>query len=153
VAAGVAAVIGVAVLLNGLKPPANPPQATPMAGPADKAPPAPPAPGEDLRAELARLKAEADLRQDLVRRLLAAEDAHKQQAKLRQLQGRPSAAEGIDRAIARAASIMVYQADNLLDPKKDRQTIIATYRQVVELFGKTQSANVARQRLREIEKS
>lgn len=107
----------------------------------------------ELRAEIARLNAEAESRMAVVRRMLAAEANYKLLAELRRELAKPTAAERMRRQIDRAAFVMVYQADHLMDPEDDREAVAATYRRVVELFGQTAWADVARRRLQELQKS
>ena len=107
-----------------------------------------------LRGEIARLRAEAESRMAVVQHMLAFERAQENLDELRRYAMRPSPAELIAREVEQTAFTIVYNADRRRREEKDQlASTITAYREVIRLFPRTRSAEVARKRLRDIEKS
>ena len=109
--------------------------------------------GADVAAELARLDSEARSRLAVVAHMLACEARHKRLAELRRELAKPGVAEQIQRQVDDAAFVLIYFADRQLRQEHGRQAAVANYQQVIQLFGQTRWAEVARRRLREIQET
>ena len=57
----------------------------------------------------------------------------------------------IDRQVDKAAFILVYQADKLYKELNQTDSAVQAYKEVIQLFPTNQWANVARERLSQIE--
>jgi len=106
-----------------------------------------------LRAEIARLQAEAEWRTDVVRHMLALERQRRLDEELRRQLARPDPAEQIVRDVEEVAFVIVHDADRVRQEEGGLESAVAAYRQVVRLFPRTRWANVARKRLADIDKS
>ena len=149
VGAGVAAVavtMGVFVLVNmqvGNGPATNAPSGTVAAN----------GPGEvgQLKSEIARIRDEADRASALAKRLCELRD---RQARLAKLERKLPDRDPLDVARAevnRAAFMVVCQADRMHRDLQSPRPAVEAYREAIELFPDTPSAQVARQRLAEIQ--
>lgn len=109
----------------------------------------------DSREELARLRAELDqLRADVDATLAMVKAVKAQQQEMRvaeMAQAMPDPQEQIRRELDQAAFTLVYQADRMYRELGLKQSAIRDYRQVIELYPATPSAQVARERLARIE--
>lgn len=105
-----------------------------------------PVPAED---ELARIRAEIDIREAAIQRMMAIE----QQSTLTQrLTAVPSEfREG--QLIEGAAAVMLSQADRLLRSTDDPQPAIRAYHAVITYFPEAKSAQSARQRVAQLNKA
>ena len=105
-----------------------------------------------LQNEVELLQAKVDAAYELVQEVLETE---RRRARLEELQTQlaniPDALEEIQKEVERAAFVIVYAADRMYHERNAKSSALQAYKRVVELFPKTQSAEVARQRLAEIE--
>ncbi len=105
-----------------------------------------------LRAEITALRAEADSRAAVLNQVVAR--LRQQQDHLADLQrqlDRPDPLEQVRRQIDRTAYIMVYQADHSRGELGFVDSPEQTYRRVIELFPDSRWANVARERIAEMQ--
>lgn len=101
-----------------------------------------------LWREIEQLRIEADARSKMIAQARVRMDQNRRLAKLRyQLASIPDPLEEIDRHIEEAACIIVYYADRKLNELDLKESALADYRRVIERFGQTHWAQVARQRL------
>jgi len=105
-----------------------------------------------LQQELKHLQAETDAVLNLVQQVL--EEERKTQ-RLNDLQATlasiPDPIEEAQRQVDKTAFILVYQADRLYRQSNQTDSAVHAYNQVIKLFPQTRWAEVARQRLTEIE--
>ncbi|MBU0638961.1 MAG: hypothetical protein KKB50_08865 [Planctomycetes bacterium] len=103
-----------------------------------------------IREEISELRREADLRLAVLRRTQESEAQFRRAREMRQRPMPPDAVALARKEIARAAFVIVQQADRMQRTPNQREPAIAKYRQVAELFPQTAWAAVARQRLERI---
>lgn len=107
---------------------------------------------EQLRAEVAQLRSEAEFRTVILAEVLRVQ---KQQAKIRalerQVRSQTDPLAEVNRLVERAALVTVYQADRKYNELDLKESAIADYRQVIKLYPETRWAERARRRLAEIE--
>lgn len=105
-----------------------------------------------LQAQVKLLQARIDATLKLVQEALKSE---RKENRLDELQAEladiPDPLEEIRRQVDKTAFTLVYHADRLYRQLNQRASAIEAYNRVIELFPETQSAEVARQRLSEIE--
>jgi uncharacterized protein YoxC len=107
-----------------------------------------------LEAKIQQLRARADATSNLVQEILEDERKQKRLDKLQaQLASIPDPIEEIQKQVDTAAFNLVYQADRMYRELNLKSSAIQTYKRVIELFPKTQWAEVARERLSEIRNS
>lgn len=104
-----------------------------------------------LRAEIAALRQEADAALALARQLAAERQRQDQMAALQRVIDGPDAVDEVRREMDQAAFTIVYQADRMLRELNLPESAIESYRQAIRLFPDSPSAEVARQRLAELE--
>ncbi len=152
---GAAAVIALAVVFN-LDPQPKASQPTAQTQPAPETPHVtttavvtpPRVDVARLLREIEQLRIEADARSKMIAQARVRMDQNRRLAKLRyQLATTPDPLEEIDRHIEEAACIIVYYADRKLNELDLKESALADYRRVIERFGQTHWAQVARQRL------
>ena len=166
-AAGIALTVGLAAWLwggGGQRPPrqiASPtaPDAVPAGGNGDSdraiaqrtpRPAAADEPADEvglLRAEIARLRVEADSRMAVVQRMLALERRRRAGPRTATYLARSDPAEEVRQQMDQAALVMVYQADRMRRVLDLQAPAMQMYRRAAELFGQTHWGGVARQRL------
>jgi len=100
-----------------------------------------------MEARIERLLTEVDDRIAHIRKLMAEE-----QEQRRQLSAMRVPTE-VENQVERAAFITVHYADRLYRELGQTQSAVESYRRTIELFPRTRSANVARRRLAEIERT
>ena len=100
---------------------------------------------EAIRAELFEIRAEADSRIAGVERYL------ERRNRRRTSQPPPAADDPIRREQDRAALLLILRADRIYHELGRRESAVAGYRRVLELFPTTPAAQVARERLAMIE--
>ncbi|HUW17706.1 MAG TPA: hypothetical protein VMW16_00220 [Sedimentisphaerales bacterium] len=107
-----------------------------------------------LEAQIKQLQARTDATLDLIREVLEYE---RKQRRLDQLQAElaniPDPLEESRREVDKAAFVLVYQADRMYKERNQKDSAVRTYNRVIELFPQTPSAETAKQRLLEIQKS
>jgi len=105
-----------------------------------------------LEAQIQQLQARADATSNLVQELLENE---RKQHKLDELQAQlasiPDPIEEIQKQVDKTAFNLVYQADRMYRELNLKSSAIQTYKRVIELFPETHGAEVARERLSEIQ--
>ena len=105
-----------------------------------------------LQAQVKLLQVKADAALKLVREVLNSE---REQGRLDELKAElaniPDPLEEIQKQVDQTAFTLVYDADRMYRELGQRRSAVQTYKRVIELFPQTQSAEVARQRLSEIE--
>ena len=106
-----------------------------------------------LENQVEALQARTDAALRLVRELLEDE---RRQRRLDELQAELASIgdplEEIRKQVDKTAFMLVYQADRMYRELGQEQSAVQTYKRVIELFAESPSAEVARQRLSEIEK-
>ena len=104
-----------------------------------------------LRVEFGELRAEAEATLAVARRILDLQSEQKLLAELARIRARPDPVEEVRQQMDKAAFIIVYQADRMYRELNLHESAIASYRQSIKLFPQTRWADVARERLAEIE--
>lgn len=106
-----------------------------------------------VEKQIAELSKRTDAVVNLLNEVLERE---KRQQKLAEAEARLAAVgdpmEDIDREVDKAAFAMVYNADIMYKQLEQTDSAVQTYKQVIEYFGNNRWAEVARERLKEIEK-
>lgn len=105
-----------------------------------------------LETQIKQLKARTDATFNLVQEVL---ENDRRQRRLDELQTEltsiPDPIEEIQKQVDNTAFILVYQADRMYRELNLKDSAIQSYKRVIELFPENQWANVARQRLSEIQ--
>lgn len=106
-----------------------------------------------LEEQVAQLSARTD---SIVALLEEVIESDKRQQKLAQANARLAKIENpleeINAEVDKAAFILLYQADVMYEQLKQTESAVKTYNQVIEYFGQTRWADVARERIAEIQK-
>lgn len=144
-----AAVLALALAINlNPKPAKSPPPARPPRVAAVAA--TPPVDVARLYREIELLRYEADARAELIAQARARMDRQRRLAHVRyQLATVGDPLDEIDEQIEKAAGIIVHYADRKLNQLDLKESALADYRRVIQRFGQTYWAQVARQRLEE----
>jgi len=106
---------------------------------------------EWVRAEIARLRAEGDLRMEIVRRILAIQQQQARLAELERELAQPDPLRLAQAQVEEAASILVHHAERLHRTFDLQASAIDSYRRTIDLFPQTRSAQTARARLVELQ--
>ena len=107
-----------------------------------------------LNAQIKDLNKRVDATLNLVREVLARQKAQQRLDELNaQLAAIPDPLEEMNKKIEKTAFILVYYADKRYEESGDPQDVIQTYNRVIELFPDTRSAELAKQKLIEIQKT
>ena len=105
-----------------------------------------------LEAQVKQLQARTDAALKLIQQVL--EDERRQQ-RLNELEAQlasiPDPLEELEKQVDKTAFILVYQADRLYKELNQTDSAVENYNRVIELFPENRWAEVARQRLTEIE--
>jgi len=105
-----------------------------------------------IETQLAQLQARTDATLKLIEEVLERE---RQQRKLAELEAKLASIrdplEEVQEQVEKTAFILVYQADRMYEQRNQRDSALATYNRVIELFPRTRSAQTARERLSEIQ--
>ena len=105
-----------------------------------------------LEKQLEQLQVRTDAALNLIQEVLVAEQKQPSLDELEaQLASIPDPLEEIQRQVDKTAFILVYQADRLYRELNRTDSAVEAYNRVIELFPKNRWAQVARQRLSEIE--
>jgi tetratricopeptide (TPR) repeat protein len=105
-----------------------------------------------LEEQVKQLQAQADATLKLVQEVLERDRQDRRLAALEtELASIPDPVQEIDRQIDKTAFILVYQADKLYKELNQTESAVAAYKEVIQLFPTNQWANVARERLSQIE--
>ncbi|MFH1716490.1 MAG: tetratricopeptide repeat protein [Planctomycetota bacterium] len=107
-----------------------------------------------LEAQIEQLQVRTDATLKLIHEVLEDERRHRRLDELQaELASIPDPVEEVGRQVDKTAFILVYQADRLYRELNQTESAVEAYNRVIELFPENQWANVARQRLSEIEKT
>jgi len=106
-----------------------------------------------LETQLKQLQVRTDAALTLIQEVLVEEQKQHSLDELEvQLASIPDPLEEIQKQVDKTAFILVYHADRLYRELNRTDSAVETYNRVIELFPKNRWAQVARQRLSEIEK-
>ncbi len=106
-----------------------------------------------LETQLRQLQVRTDAAVNLIQEVLVEEQKQHSLDELEaQLASIPDPLEEIQKQVDKTAFILVYHADRLYRELNRTDSAVETYNRVIELFPKNRWAQVARQRLSEIEK-
>jgi len=106
-----------------------------------------------LETQIKQLQARTDAALNLIQDVLEKEqNQHSLDELEAQLASIPDPLEEIQKEVDKTAFILVYQADRLYRELSRTDSAVETYNRVIKLFPKNRWAQVARQRLLEIEK-
>jgi tetratricopeptide (TPR) repeat protein len=106
-----------------------------------------------LETQVKQLRAQTDAALKLVQKVLEQDRQERHRAALAaELASIPDPLAEIDKQLDKTAFILVYQADRLYKELNQTESAVAAYQEVIQLFPKNRWADVARERLREIEK-
>jgi tetratricopeptide (TPR) repeat protein len=116
-------------------------------------PPEPPQRIASLEEQIRQLQAQTDATLKLVREVLEKDRQDRRLAALEaELASIPDPVKEMDRQVDETAFILVYQADKLYKELNQTDSAVQAYREVIQLFPTNQWANVARERLSQIER-
>jgi tetratricopeptide (TPR) repeat protein len=108
---------------------------------------------DSLESQIKQLQASTDAAINLIHEVLEQEQ---RQSRLDKLQVRlasiPDPLEEMSKQVDKTAFILVYQADRLYRELNQTDSAVETYKRVIKLFPENQLAQVARERLNEIER-
>jgi tetratricopeptide (TPR) repeat protein len=105
-----------------------------------------------LEEQVKQLQARTDATLKLVQEVLERDRQDRRLAALEtELASIPDPLREIDRQVDKTAFILVYQADKLYKELNQTESAVAAYKEVIQLFPTNQWANVARERLSQIE--
>jgi len=105
-----------------------------------------------LETQVKQLQAQTEQTLRLVQEVLQRDRRERRLAALEvELASIPDPMREIDRQVDETAFVLVYQADKLYKELSQRDSAIEAYKEVIQLFPDNQWADVARQRLSEIE--
>ena len=119
---------------------------------AEKPQPQPPAIAS-LETQVQQLRARTDATLRLVQEVLERDRQQRHLASLEaELAGIPDPQVEIERQVDKTAFILVYQADKRYKELNQTESAVAAYKEVIQLFPTNRWAEVARERLAQIEK-
>ena len=105
-----------------------------------------------LEEQVRQLQAQTDATLKLVREVLDKDRHERRLAALEaELASIPDPLKEIDRQVDKTAFILVYQADKLYKELNQTESAVQAYKEVIQLFPMNQWAQVARERLSQIE--
>jgi len=105
-----------------------------------------------LEKQVQQLQAQTDTALKLVQEVLERDRQDRRLAALEtELASIPDPVQEIDRQVDKTAFILVYQADKLYKELNQRESAVAAYKEVIQLFPTNRWAAVARERLSQIE--
>ena len=119
-----------------------------------KVPPPQPQPERiaSLEEQVQQLRARTDATLKLVQEVLEKDRQQRRLAALEaELASIPDPMQEIDRHVDETAFVLLYQADKLYKELNRTHSAVAAYKEVIQLFPKNRWADVARERLSEIE--
>ena len=106
-----------------------------------------------VETQLRQLQTQTDAVLKLVHEVIEKDRQKGQLAALEaELASIPDPAEEIERQVDKAAFVMLYQADRLYKELRQTESAVEAYREIIELFPENQWADVARERLSQIQK-
>jgi len=105
-----------------------------------------------LEKQVQQLQAQTDATLKLVQEVLERDRQDRRLAALEtELASIPDPVKEIDRQVDETAFILIYQADKLYQELNQRESAVAAYKEVIQLFPTNRWAAVARERLSQIE--
>ncbi len=105
-----------------------------------------------VEAQLRQLQAQTDAVLKLVHEVLEKDRQEGQLAALEaELASIPDPTEEIERQVDKTAFVMLYQADRLYKQLRQTDSAVEAYKEIIQLFPENQWADVARERLSEIQ--
>lgn len=105
-----------------------------------------------LEAEIKQLKTQTDATLNLIRQVIDEERKHRRLDEMRaQLASIPDPLEDIQKQVDKTAFILVYQANRMYSELNQKDSAVQAYKRVIELFPQSPWAEVARQRISEIQ--
>jgi tetratricopeptide (TPR) repeat protein len=105
-----------------------------------------------LEEQVKQLQAQTDATLKLVREVLEKDRQDRRLAALEtELASIPDPRKEMERQVDKTAFILVYQADKLYKELNQTDSAVRAYKEVIQLFPTNQWANVARERLSQIE--
>jgi uncharacterized protein YoxC len=105
-----------------------------------------------LEAQIKQLQVQTDATLSLIRQVLEEERKQRRLYELRaQLASIPDPLEEIQKQVDKTAFILVYQANRMYSELNQKDSAVQAYKRVIELFPQSRWAEVARQRLSEIQ--
>ncbi len=105
-----------------------------------------------LESQIKRLQASTDAAINLIHEVLEEERQQNRLEKLEaQLASIPDSLEEVQQQVDKTAFILVYQADRMYRELNQTESAVETYKRVIKLFPENQWAQVARERLAQIE--
>jgi len=105
-----------------------------------------------LEEQIRQLQAQTETTLKLVQEVLEKDRQDRRLAALQaELASIPDPVQEIDRQVDKAAFILVYQADKLYKELNQTDSAVRAYKEVIQLFPTNQWAEVARERLSQIE--
>ena len=106
-----------------------------------------------LEEQIKQLQAQTDATLRLVHDVLERDRQERHLAALEaELAGIPDPMKEIERHVDRAAFVMLYSADRLYKELNETESAVEAYKEIIQVFPNNQWADVARERLSEIEK-
>lgn len=129
--------------------PATAPESVAATSPGESEPSSSVLSHEEVRAEIARLTAEADMHARAAEMMKTALAGQRAQRELDEFRRRGDPMDWIQDQQNRTALGMMMRAERLSDQPDSQAEVEATYHRIIELFPKTHTADVARQRLDE----
>ena len=106
-----------------------------------------------LESQIEQLQAQTDATLRLVQEVLEKDRQQRHLASLEaELASIPDPKFEIERQVDKTAFILIYQADKLYKELSQTESAVAAYREVIQLFPKNRWADVARERLSQIER-
>jgi tetratricopeptide (TPR) repeat protein len=137
VAAAAALLIATAVVTLRIRPQPSPPQTQQIAS---------------LQEKIEQLQTQTDATLRLVQEVVERDRQERRVAALEaELASIPDPMQEIDRHVDETAFVLLYQADKLYKELNRTESAVAAYKEVIQLFPKNRWADVARERLSEIE--
>ena len=105
-----------------------------------------------VEAQLLQLQAQTDAVLKLVHEVLEKDRQEEQLTALEaELASIPDAAEEIERQVDKTAFVMLYRADRLYKQLRQTDSAVEAYKEIIQLFPENQWADVARERLSQIQ--
>jgi tetratricopeptide (TPR) repeat protein len=115
-------------------------------------PPAEPQRIASLETQVKQLQAQTDATLKLVREVLERDRQERRLAALNaELASIPDPTREMDAQVDKTAFLLIYQADRLYKELNQAESAVAQYKEIIQLFPKNRWADVARERLAEIE--
>lgn len=122
------------------------------ARPEQTPPPQPPERIASLEEQVEQLKAQTDATLKLVQEVLEKDRQQRRLATLEaELASIPDPVRQMEQQVDRSAFLLLYQADRLYKELNQTESAVAAYKEVIQLFPTNQWADVARERLSQIE--